>query len=309
MHTRNHHQSVVLQTRGLGKQYANGHWGLRDAELSFESGRMVAVLGPNGAGKSTLIHMLAGAIRPTEGEFKLTVPDTRVGWSSQRTTIDWYLNVRQNVEIGGRLYGLSRGASRDRAIELLERFQLGDLATNDVSMLSGGQQQRIQVARTLMSDPDIMLLDEPTAALDVESAEDVLGYIREQTRNSALALVSSHDLGLLERYCDDVLFILDGRVVLHDTMPGFLRQFTPVDRLDLTLDADVTPNVLLALARFEPEADSAAPTGLTVRMQPEHNLGDIVSALDGIANIVEAKRSTATLRDVYLRMTNKEVGS
>src|SRR5690606_25612314 len=125
---------------------------------------------------------------------------------SQRTTIDWYLNARRNVEIGGRMYGLTKRETRKRADELLQRLHLADLATNDVSMLSGGQQQRIQVARTLMSDPDIMLLDEPTAALDVESSEDVLGYIREQTQSGALALVSSHDLGLLEQYCDEVLF-------------------------------------------------------------------------------------------------------
>ena len=197
-----HHDSVVLSTRSLGKQYATGHWGLRDASLDLQSGRMVAVLGPNGAGKSTLIHMLADAIQPTEGDVTLSDPTLQIGWSSQRTTIDWYLNTQQNVEIGGRLSGLSRQKSRDRATALLERFQLAELAKNDVSMLSGGQQQRIQVARTLMSNPDIMLLDEPTAALDVESSDDVLDYIREQTRSGALALVSSHDLGLLEQYCD-----------------------------------------------------------------------------------------------------------
>src|SRR5699024_9309672 len=182
----------------------------RNASISLQAGRMVAVLGPNGAGKSTLIHMLAGAIQPSEGEISLADPDDRIGWSSQRTTIDWYLNARQNVEIGGRMYGLGKREIVARADDLLLRFRLTELATHDVSMLSGGQQQRMQVARTLMSDPQIMLLDEPTAALDVESSEAVLGFISEKTREGALALVSSHDLGLLERYCDEVLFILDG---------------------------------------------------------------------------------------------------
>lgn len=297
------HGSVVLSTRDLGKQYANGHWGLRDASLNLQSGRMVAVLGSNGAGKSTLIHMLAGAILPTEGEVTLADQRLRIGWSSQRTTIDWYLNTLQNVEIGGRLYGLSRRESRNRAMSLLERFQLADLAKNDVSMLSGGQQQRIQVARTLMSDPDIMLLDEPTAALDVESSEDVLGYIREQTRSGALALVSSHDLGLLEQYCDEVLFILDGGVVVHNSMSTFLSRFGTSDTLSLVLEKTVTSSVLSALSRFSPVIDSEHTHIVNVSL-PEHSaLSDVVSVLHGETRVIEANRTPASLRNVYLQMT------
>lgn len=303
MQSHHHHGSVVLSTRDLGKQYANGHWGLRDASLSFKSGRMVAVLGPNGAGKSTLIHILAGAIVPTAGDVTLSNPNLRIGWSSQRTTIDWYLNTLQNVEIGGRLYGLTRQESRKRAIELLERFQLANLARNDVSMLSGGQQQRIQVARTLMSNPDILLLDEPTAALDVESSEDVLGYIREQTRSGALALVSSHDLGLLEQYCDDVLFILNGEVVTLSPMPDFLHRFATTDTLRLTLESEVSPPVLAALAPYSPEIDAEHPHIVNVSLSDSGSLSDAVLALDGVARVFDASRTPASLRNVYLQMT------
>lgn len=303
MQSSHRHRKVVLSTRDLGKQYANGHWGLRDASLTFESGRMVAVLGPNGAGKSTLIHLLAGAILPTVGYVTLPDPNPRIGWSSQRTTIDWYLNTLQNVEIGGRLYGLSRADSRDRAMALLERFQLARLAKNDVSMLSGGQQQRIQVARTLMSNPDIMLLDEPTAALDVESSEDVLGYIREQTRNGALALVSSHDLGLLEQYCDDVLFILNGEVVTHSSMADFLRRFATTDTLSLSLEHDASSRVLAALTPYAPELDAENPHIVNVSLPESSALSDVVLALNGITRVVDASRTPASLRNVYLQLT------
>lgn len=270
---------------------------------------MVAVLGPNGAGKSTLIHMLAGAIQPTEGDVKLTDRSARIGWSSQRTTIDWYLNTLQNVEIGGRLYGLSRRESRVRARALLERFRLADLARNDVSMLSGGQQQRIQVARTLMSNPNIMLLDEPTASLDVDSSEDVLGYIREQTRSGALALVSSHDLGLLERYCDEVLFIPDGAVIAHGPMSDFLKRFAATDDLILTLDGEVTPAVFEALAPYSPIPDDEAARTVTVSLTGKATLSDVVSALDGITSVLDASRTPASLRNVYLQMTGKKEDS
>ena len=298
--------NVAISTHSLGKQYANGHWGLRDTSLNLQSGRMVAVLGPNGAGKSTLIHMLAGAIQATEGEITLADSSYRIGWSSQRTTIDWYLNTLQNIEIGGRMYGLSRRESRIRALSLLERFQLGDLAKNDVSMLSGGQQQRIQVARTLMSDPDIMLLDEPTAALDVESSEAVLEYIREKTCAGALALVSSHDLGLLERYCDEVLFVLEGRVVAHQPITDFLHRFTAVDTISLTLESNASPAALSALAPYSPTVDKDRATIVNVSLNDGTSLTDVVTALDGVATVMDASRTPASLRNVYLQMTTRE---
>lgn len=263
---------------------------------------MVAVLGPNGAGKSTLIHMLAGAITPTEGAV-VRNDSLRIGWSSQRTTIDWYLNVRQNVEIGGRMYGLSRRESRLRAISLIERFQLTNLASNDVSMLSGGQQQRIQVARTLMSDPDILLLDEPTASLDVESSEAVLGFLSERAKSGSLVLVSSHDLGLLERYCDDVLFVLDGQIVAHQSMSAFLQRFNPSESITLTLESDITTTMLDALADYSPVPAPENPRVVTVSLPDGLLLGDVVLALNGVARVVDLSRTPASLRNVYLQMS------
>src|SRR5699024_7008021 len=115
---------------------------------------------------------------------------------------------------------------------------------NDVSMLSGGQQQRIQVARTLAADPDLLLLDEPTASLDVESAESVLGHMRDLTSHGATILVSSHDLCLLERFCDEVMFIHDGTLVAHDPIGEFLRRFAPADTVSLRVEGIVRPEFL-----------------------------------------------------------------
>lgn len=306
MQSREGRSSVAIITRDLGKQYAKGRWGLRHASLELNAGSVVAVLGPNGAGKSTLIHMLAGAIQPSEGEVDFSKPHARIGWSSQRTTIDWYLNVRQNVEIGGRVYGVSRRECRDRADMLLSRFQLSELANNDVSMLSGGQQQRIQVARTLMCDPDIMLLDEPTASLDVESSEAVLLHIRERTRAGSLALVSSHDLGLLEQFCDEVIFVMNGRVIAHDNVLNFLRRYTPKDSVQLQLEQNITSELLRRLVDFLPVLDESDPTRIDVTLPPNSVLGDVVAAIGEHGRVIDAIRTPASLRDVYLRLTKEE---
>lgn len=307
MQTQHRRSSADLSVRDLGKCYANGTWGLRAANFSLPAGKMVAVLGPNGAGKSTLIHMLAGAIEPTEGEISFADPQSRIGWSSQRTTIDWYLNVMQNVELGGRLYGFSRAESRKHARELLEQFHLADLAGNDVSMLSGGQQQRIQVARTLMSQPDIMLLDEPTASLDIESSEAVLGLLRDRTRQGALALVSSHDLGLLEQYCDDVLFVLNGKVLTHEPMHTFLRRYTPKASVRLNLESEVSQKLLIALNNFNPQTAADDTRAIEISLPADSSLSDAILAIGNLNRVMDVASTPVSLRHVYLELTREAV--
>lgn len=297
---------ALLTIRDLGKCYANGSWGIRHASADFRAGRMVAVLGPNGAGKSTLIHMLAGAIRPTEGTVTVADPSLRIGWSSQRTTIDWYLNTRQNIQIGGYLYGLDRTQTRNTATMLMERFHLSELATTDVSMLSGGQQQRVQVARTLMSNPDIMLLDEPTAALDIEASESVLSLIQERVRNGALALVSSHDLGLLEQFCDDVLLVLNQEVVAFQPMSAFLQSIAPPDVLTLTFAGMVDVETMDRLQTFQPDSAPGHPQQLQITLPADVSLANVIAQIGDSATVLEASRQRATLRDVYLHFTSRE---
>lgn len=305
MTTNRERDDVVLALREVGKCYANDVWGLRHANADFHRGRMVAVLGPNGAGKSTLIHMLAGAIHPTEGRIQ-TAEGLRVGWSSQRITIDWYLNVRQNIDIGGRLYGLNRQDTQERTRELMAQFRLTELGETDVSMLSGGQQQRVQVARALMSNPEIMLLDEPTAALDVESAADVLSLIRTRTHAGALALVSSHDLGLLEQYCDDVLFVLNQRIVAHESMDAFLRSVSPPDELTLTFAAQISSEAVSRLAHLQPQVDDLHSNRIQVTLPSTTSLAAVIAIVGDAGNVVEASRRQASLRDVYMQLTTNE---
>lgn len=309
MHSPIHRErdSVALSFDDLGKRYTNGRWGLRHASATLHYGRMTAILGPNGAGKSTLIHMLAQAVQPSEGTYTVADPDARIGWASQRTTIDWYLNALDNVIIGARLAGFDRRQSRERSLQMLEILRLDDQAGNDVSMLSGGQQQRIQVARTLVADPDILLLDEPTASLDIESAESVLSGIRDRARAGAAVLISSHDLGLLERYCDDVMLIANGSIVAHDSLPAFLSRFAPADSMKLRIDGEIPAKMLSRLHQFNPRLES--DNVLTITLPPTAALGEIIATLELSVRVLEATREMSSLRDVYLQLTGVKGGS
>lgn len=296
----------ALRFEDLGKRYTQGTWGLRHASAELQQGKLIAVLGPNGAGKSTLIHMLAQAIQPTEGRIDLFRPDTRVGWASQRTTIDWYLNAMENVMLGARLNGLSRRESRKRALELLETLHLADHATADVSMLSGGQQQRLQVARTLISDPDILLLDEPTASLDIDAAEAVLGHLKHRAQRGALVLISSHDLGLLEQACDEVMLIHGGTLVAHQPLQAFLRMFTPAQALTVRIEGDLPPSVIDLLWPYDPKLQE--PNRITLTLPEGMLLGEVITILEQYVRVVDASRETASLRSVYRQVTAQEGG-
>ena len=301
VHAPRERDPFALRFEDLGKRYTDGTWGLRHASAELQPGKLIAILGPNGAGKSTLIHMLAQAIQPTEGRIDIFRPDARVGWASQRTTIDWYLNTIENVMIGARLHGVSRRESRKRAQELLETLHLAEHATADVSMLSGGQQQRLQVARTLISDPDILLLDEPTASLDIEAADAVLGHLKRRTQDGALVLISSHDLGLLEQACDDVMFIHAGTLVAHQPLQAFLRTFTPAHAITVRIEGDLPASGMDLLAQYD--AKLLDPNRITVTLPESMPLGEIITLLEQYVRVVDASRETASLRSVYRQVT------
>lgn len=294
----------ALRFEDLGKRYTQGTWGLRHASAELQQGKLIAVLGPNGAGKSTLIHMLARAVQPTEGRIALFHPGARVGWASQRTTIDWYLNAIENVMIGARLHGVSRRESRKRALELLETLHLADHATADVSMLSGGQQQRLQVARTLISDPDILLLDEPTASLDIEAADAVLGHLKHRAQCGALVLISSHDLGLLEQACDEVMFIHAGTLVAHQPLQSFLRTFSPAQAITVRIEGDLPPSGIDLLAPYDPRL--LDPNRITLTLPEGMQLGEVITTLEQYVRVVDASRESASLRSVYRQVTAQE---
>lgn len=202
----------AIRTEELAKEYRNKVWALQDFTISFDMGTFVALVGPNGAGKTTLIHLLCGLLTPTKGRIALNIDaPSELGWCSQHQTIDWFLNVWENTLLGAKLAGV---ANADEAVEnALKLVGLSDLRLRQPDELSGGQQQRLKLARALVHDPKILLVDEPTTGLDIASAENILMDLRRRANNGALVLASSHDLDLLERYCDQVLYLESGRIV------------------------------------------------------------------------------------------------
>jgi lipooligosaccharide transport system ATP-binding protein len=222
---------ALISARGLVKTFGNLR-AVDGIDFDVRRGEAFGFLGPNGAGKSSTMRMI-GCVSPvTGGSLRVLGLDpardgpkirARLGVVPQLDTLDNELTVRENLIIYGRYFGLSRRAVRERADELLEFVQLAERADDRVEPLSGGMKRRLTIARSLVNDPELMLLDEPTTGLDPRSKLDVQAFIEElRATHDASIVLTTHDLDEAERLCGSITVINGGRVVVEDSPAGLI---------------------------------------------------------------------------------------
>jgi ABC-type multidrug transport system ATPase subunit len=196
-----------VRAESIGKRYG-AREALRDVSFEVAAGEKVAVIGPNGAGKTTLLQILAGALAPTSG----TVVAEEIGWVPQHAALYTKLSVTENLRLFARL---EKVADVDRAVaRMLEQTALEERAGDEVGTLSGGNRQRVNIAIGLLGEPAVLLLDEPSAALDPRQRERLWEFIG---RLSASVVFSTHDVGEAERFADRVLVLADGELLFTGT--------------------------------------------------------------------------------------------
>lgn len=209
------------------------------AGISFElwPGEVLGLLGPNGAGKTTTIHILLGLVTPTAGTIRLFGRDPHasrralrhVAFASPEALMDWRLTVEENLRVYAALYGASRGAV-PRAMDALE---LRAEARTPYGHLSLGQQTRAGLARALLSDPELLILDEPTASLDPDIADKTRRFLLDVRRERGLSILyTSHNMAEIEEVCDRVLFLHRGRIVADGTPLEVSRRVLGSESLD-----------------------------------------------------------------------------
>ena len=199
---------VLLQGRRLVRRFGS-HTALALVDVEVRAGEVVALVGPNGAGKSTLLAILAGALRPSEGSVVAGDPRPRVGWVPQRPAQYGHLTPRENVELFARLEGMSGPAAQ--AERILREVGL-EAEARRASQLSVGNQQRLNLAIGLLGDPDVLLLDEPTASLDPKGRRRLWEIVEQARRNAGGIVFATHDLAEARRVADRLLVLLDGRI-------------------------------------------------------------------------------------------------
>jgi len=224
----------ALQITDLVKRYETGVEALKGVSLDIEEGEFAGLLGPNGAGKSTLIHCTTGLAQPTAGEIEVFGHDAMhhyrdarlaVGLAPQEINLDMFLTVEETLDYHGGYFGMPKKERRERTTELLEDFSLSDKRRERTRTLSGGMKRRLVLARALMHRPRLLILDEPTAGVDVELRLELWHYVQRINAEGTTILLTTHYLEEADQLCDKIAFINNGEIVARGTSRELAAEF------------------------------------------------------------------------------------
>jgi ABC-2 type transport system ATP-binding protein len=305
-------ESIVAS--GLGKRYGD-LWALRDVSFSVPSGSVLGLLGHNGAGKTTAIRILTTLAEPTSGDARVAGFDVvnegaqvreRIGVTGQSATVDDLLTARANLEMVGRLYHLPKSQVRRRAQELLEQLGLADVGDRLVKTFSGGMRRRLDLAASLVADPPVLFLDEPTTGLDPEARIELWDLLRELVRRGTTLLLTTQYLDEADRLADSIV-VLDRGHIVDEGSPAELKARVGGERVVVNVsEVDELDPAATALSRFADGHIDRDGDGLlvTAPVLPGTRLVEVVRALDQAGvDAADVHRREATLDDVFLTLT------
>jgi ABC-2 type transport system ATP-binding protein len=211
---------VAIQVKDLNKKYQNT-FAVKNLNFNINKGSIIGLLGPNGCGKSTTIGMLLGLIKPTSGEVIINnqnIENDRSNLLQKMNFISPYielpkkLTIEENLKVYGRMYGVKN--LKHKIEEMMETLNLTEFKKRKTGELSSGQKNRVSLAKALINDPEIILLDEPTASLDPDVGDYVRGIIEKfSSNNKKTILIASHNMNEVERLCDEVLMMKKGEII------------------------------------------------------------------------------------------------
>jgi ABC-2 type transport system ATP-binding protein len=309
----------AIEVRELTKTYPGGVEAVKGIDFDVAAGEVFGLLGPNGAGKSTTVGMLTTTIAPTSGRARLagfdvaTQPIQARRVSAvvfQEPVVDRPLTGRRNLAVHARLWGLDPAAAAGRIGDVVDAFGLGELIDRPVDTYSGGQRRRLEIARALISDPQVLFLDEPTVGLDPRIRFELLDYVAGlRARHGMTILLTTHYLDEAEQLCDRVAVIHEGRIVALDS-PTALLAGLGRELVELRIDGDVCAAVT-SLRRGGIATDDTFVVGATVHIPLQERSGrDAVAAITDLGVAASAITSRApTLDDVYLHLTGESLAA
>lgn len=303
---------TLIAARGLVKRFGELE-AVKGIDFDVRAGEAFGFLGPNGAGKSSTMRMI-GAVSPvTGGTLRLFGLDpatdgrairARLGVVPQQDELDELLTVEENLIIYGRYFDLPMAECRSRAAELLTFVQLSDRGDARIATLSGGMKRRVTIARSLMSDPDILLLDEPTTGLDPQARHVLWDRLYRLKQQGVTLVLTTHYMDEAEQLCDRLVVMDHGRIVAEGSPADLIRTHSPREVLELRFRAGTN-------AELAPTIDGI---GVRHEVLPDRVL---IYADDGEAALAEAHRRgvspeaalvrRSTLEDVFLRLTGRSL--
>lgn len=300
---------AAISIRDLTKRYSNGKQALDGVSFDVERGSIFGLLGPNGAGKSTIINILAGMVQKTSGQASIWGFDidinprnakASIGIVPQEIMFDPFFTPFETLELFAGLYGVPK--DKRHSMELLKAVRLEDKADAYARTLSGGMKRRLLVAKAMVHSPPVIVLDEPTAGVDIELRQQLWEYVGELNKQGTTVVLTTHYLEEAEQLCDRIAIINHGKLIANKPtkeLVGMAREKAVV----LTLDRDVSE---------APKHDAFEKTELVADRVVEitynkdrMNAGEVLAAVQGLGfGIIDVTTKEADLEDVFLSLTS-----
>ena len=305
-------ETAAIETRGLSKTYDGKVEALRGIDLTVRQGEMFALLGPNGAGKTTLFSILATLRKPTGGEAKVLGLDVlkqrpavrqRMGIVFQEPALAQTMTVRDNLLLMALFYGLSMSEARTRVREILGTLQIKDIEDREAQKLSGGQKRKLELARSLVSNPDILFLDEATLGLDVDARRNFWAQVRMFIRSGRSVFFTTHYMEEAE-VADRIALIDKGQIIALGT-PQELKARIGGGVILLGTRDDAKAVAWLTAQGYKPEQSERGI--VVVHAQPAAVLPLILAEMP--VKTLRAEVHEPSLEDVFLTLTGRGLGS
>lgn len=288
--------NMILQAKHLTKWYGD-HMAVDDIQLEFEKGSFNAILGPNGAGKSTTISMLIGLKKPTKGQIRYA-PNTKIGVVFQASVLDEMLTVRENLTIRAQQY---KEIATSRVDDLIHQLGLTAFQKQLYGTLSGGQKRRVDIARALLSQPDILFLDEPTTGLDIQTRKAIWDLLSRLQKDEGLTIIlTTHYLDEADE-ADQIYIVDHGKVIAQGSATAIKSQYAS--------------NILKIHFKEMKDLEKLLQTGMTVKEENELEYlfypRTSLEAIEYLAKVREEIDSfefrPGTMDDAFIALTGREV--
>jgi len=301
----------MIQINNLKKTYSNGFNALKGININIEKGKFFGLLGPNGAGKTTTIGILTGLVNLTSGsvlidgydvikDYKIT--RRMIGLSPQEINLDVFFTIKELLTFQGGYFGLSLSESKKRVEKLLYDLGLEDKVNAKARELSGGMKRRVQIAKALVHDPELIILDEPTAGVDIELRHLLWNSLKEMNiKQNKTLLLTTHYIEEAEALCDEVAIIDDGKIIAQGS-PKELIKADGESYINITVNK-INKNIL-----SDYNIDINENIIKITSKNPEKDIPNIINILSE-SNIAVRNLNvkTASLEDVFLKLTGKNI--
>jgi len=302
----------AIQISGLFKSYGDVH-ALCGVDMTIDQGEFFGMLGPNGAGKTTTINILTGLVFNDRGSTQVFGKDTvtdyrftrsKIGIAAQELSIDWFFPIERLLYFQAGYYGIAPRKAKSNIDNLLKRLGLDKKRDSRMRQLSGGMKRRFQLAKALVHDPDIIILDEPTAGIDVELRRDLWQYLRDLHSAGKTILLTTHYIEEAELLCEKVAIIDQGKVLKEGTPKALTRELGQAG-ITVQLNQDAV-NLEKHLSGFTYTAEENRLH--FVVKDPDSSLPEIIQKLSQTeVHIQSITTNSSSLEDVFLSLTGKGI--